>query len=199
MTASITVRGAQALAALVCVACSSRSPLPTASRVEIDRFMGNWYVQGHVPASSEKNAHNAVESYAQDDRGRILTTYAFRDGGFDGDVEVMEPTGFVADDDSNAEWGMKFFRWLPIRMEYLVAYVDDDYSETIVGRTKRDYAWIMTREPEISDARYERLVQRVVELGYAREAIRRVPQRWPDPEHPAARANGDLARFTRSE
>ena len=39
----------------------------------------------------------------------------------------------------------------------------------------------------------------IVALGYDGEAIRRVPQRWPDPEHPATSANGDLARFTRSK
>ena len=199
MTTTIASRGTQALAALTCLACSARTPLPTASHVEIERFMGDWYVQGHVPASAERNAYNAVESYARDGGGKILTSYAFREGGFDGDVEVMEPGGFVGDDGTNAEWGMKFLSWLPIRMEYLVAYVDDDYTETIVGRTKRDYAWIMTRDPEISDERYERLVRRVVDLGYDGEAIRRVPQRWPDPEHPATSANGDLARFTRSK
>ncbi|MEM1453302.1 MAG: lipocalin family protein [Planctomycetota bacterium] len=199
MTTTIASRGTQALAALTCLACSARTPLPTASHVEIERFMGDWYVQGHVPASAERNAYNAVESYARDGGGKILTSYAFREGGFDGDVEVMEPVGFVGDDGTNAEWGMKFLSWLPIRMEYLVAYVDDDYTETIVGRTKRDYAWIMTRDPEISDERYERLVRRVVDLGYDGEAIRRVPQRWPDPEHPATSANGDLARFTRSK
>ena len=34
---------------------------------------------------------------------------------------------------------------LPRQHEYLVVHIDDDYSQTIVGRSARDYAWIMAR------------------------------------------------------
>jgi len=176
--------------------CASHPPLPTEPAVDLERFMGDWYVQGHVPTSSEKNAYNAVESYALDPKRRILTTYAFRDGGFDADVEVMKPTGKVVDEESNAEWRMRFY-WL-FSAEYLIAYVDDAYSETIVGRTKRDYAWIMTREPEVDPARYARLVERLAGLGYDISELRRVPQRWPDPGHPVTSAGPrSLAEATR--
>jgi len=157
--------------------------------------MGDWFVQAHVPTRAEREAFNAVESYALDERGRILTSFVFRDGGFDGELEVMEPKGFVRSD-SGAVWGMQFF-W-PFKAEYIVSYLDDAYTETIVARRKRDYAWIMTREPEIAPERLAALVERLVALGYDRAVIRVVPQRWPDPEHPVTRANGDLARYTRS-
>lgn len=166
--------------------CASHPPLPTEPFVDLDRFMGDWYVQGHIPASAEKDAYNAVESYAREGDRKVLTTYAFRDGGFDADVEVMNPTGTVRDRETNAEWGMKFF-WL-FSAEYLVAHVDEAYSETIVARTARDYVWIMTREPEISDARYGRLAAMVADLGYDVTELRRVPQRWPDPGHPVTNA-----------
>jgi apolipoprotein D and lipocalin family protein len=144
---------------------------------------------------SEKHAYNGVESYALDDDGRVLTSYVFREGGFDGELEVMEPVGFP-NEDSPAEWGMRFI-W-PFKAEYLVAWLDADYSETIIARTKRDYAWIMTREPEISDERLDALTQRLAEMGYDTSELRRLPQRWPDPEHPVSKAEGPLALFTRA-
>ncbi len=179
---------------LLLAGCASHAPLPVVEDLELERFMGDWYVQAHVPVGSEKHAYNAVESYARGEDGRILTSYVFREKGFDGDLEVLEPVGFVSDR-STAVWGMRFL-W-PFKAEYLVAFVDEAYTETIIARTKRDYAWIMTRAPEISDERLAFLTARLAELGYDTRELRRVPQRWPDPGHPVSRAGGSLATFTR--
>jgi apolipoprotein D and lipocalin family protein len=164
--------------------CSSRAPMNTVPRVDLERFMGDWYVLAHVPSRAEKEAYNAVETYTLGENGRIETTYAFRRGGFDEEVREMHPVGFVEDEATKATWGMRFI-W-PIRAEYLIVHLDAEYSETIVARTKRDYAWIMARQPELPAGRLEALEDKLVELGYDRDAIRRVPQRWPDPGHPVS-------------
>ena len=189
-------------AALTClllgVACAPLEPLATAPMVDLDRFMGDWYVQGHIPVGSERMAFNAVESYARDEgSSKILTSYVYRKGSLDGPFETMEPTGFVEDDDTGATWGMRFF-W-PFKAEYLIAYLDEDAGETIIARRKRDYAWLMTRDEQISTARYDALVARLAAMGYDVTEVRRVPQYWPDEEHPVSQGGGDMARFTREE
>jgi len=175
--------------------CASYPPQRQVEGLDLPRFMGDWYVQAHIPTGTEEDAYNGVESYALGDDGRVLTSYVFRDGGFDAKLEVLEPVGFVSDD-SNAKWGMRFF-W-PFRAEYLVSHIDADYSETIIARTKRDYVWIMTRAPEISDERLEALTAIVAELGYDVTKLRRVPQQWPDAGHPVTEAEGPLALHTRA-
>lgn len=162
--------------------CRSYPPLPTVPHVDLPRFLGDWYVVAHIPASSEANAYNAVESYALTDDGTIATTYAFRNGGFDGPIEVMRPNAVVRDTATNATWGMQFI-W-PLRFEYLITYLDADYRTTIVARTARDYAWIMARTPELSEAEHQALAAELQRQGYDTTKLRRVPQRWPDPEHP---------------
>ena len=174
--------------------CAAHPPQAQVEGLDLDRFMGDWYVQAHIPVGSERTAFNGVESYALDENGKILTSYVFRDGAFDGDLEVMEPVGFVSKD-SNSKWGMQVI-W-PFKAEYLVSYLDADYTETIIARTKRDYVWVMTRDAEISDERMAALEAQVAELGYDVSELRRVPQQWPDPGHPVTDAEGDLARFTR--
>jgi hypothetical protein len=103
-----------------------------------------------------------------------ITTY--RDGGFDGPEKVMRPRGFVRDGTSNAVWGMQFV-W-PVRSEYLIAHVDPEYRETIIGRSKRDYVWIMARTPTIPAEDYARLEAKVAALGYDVAKLQKVPQRW---------------------
>jgi apolipoprotein D and lipocalin family protein len=67
------------------------------------------------------------------------------------------------------------FIW-PIKAEYRILYVDDAYEQTIIGRTKRDYVWIMARTPEISDVEYAKLLSIVEEAGYNMDEVRKVPQ-----------------------
>ena len=151
----------------------SRPPIPTVSRVELPRFMGDWYVIAHIPTFIEENAHEAVESYALAPDGTIATTFTFREGGPDGPPKRYTPRGFVRDD-TNATWGMQFI-W-PIRAEYLIAYLDKSYTQTIIARTARDYVWIMARTPEIPAADYARHVEQLKAWGYDVTKLRRVPQ-----------------------
>ena len=161
---------------LMLAACSSSPAIPVVERVELERFMGDWYVIANIPTAPERGAHNAVESYRLEQDGTIATTFTFRDGSFDGPEKVMRPRGFVRDSTSNAVWGMQFV-W-PIKAEYLIAHVDPQYTETIIARSRRDYVWIMARTPQIPERDYARLVQKVAELGYDTSRLERVPQRW---------------------
>jgi apolipoprotein D and lipocalin family protein len=161
---------------LLLTACSSAPTLPVATKVDLDRFMGDWYVIANIPTRMEKGAHNAVESYRLDTDGTIATTFTFREDGFDGPERVMKPRGFVRDRESNAVWGMQFI-W-PIKAEYLIAHVDPDYTETIIARSRLDYVWIMARTPQIPEADFERLKRQVADLGYDMSKLQVVPQRW---------------------
>ena len=150
--------------------------METVDYVDLDRFMGDWYVIANIPTFLEKGAHNAVETDALNDDGTVATTFVFRDGSFDGEEKTYTPKGFVRDDGSNALWGMRFI-W-PIKADYRIVYVDDDYSHTVIARQKRDFVWIMARTPEISDEDYEKLIEFVASIGYDVSKIERVPQRW---------------------
>ena len=163
---------------LLIAGCNAVPTMPTAEQVDIERFMGDWYVIANIPTFVEVGAHNAVESYKLDADGSIATTFTFRDGSFDGPEKVMRPRGFVTDAESNAVWGMQFV-W-PIKAEYLIAHVDAGYTETIIARSSRDYVWIMARKPVLPEADYARLVQMVSDLGYDMSKLQRVPQRWGD-------------------
>jgi apolipoprotein D and lipocalin family protein len=164
-------------ASVLLAACAGRGPeMETVDYVDLDRFMGDWYVIANIPTFLEKGAHNAVETYAMNDDGTIATTFTFRDDGFDGKKKEYNPKGFVRDTESNAVWGMRFI-W-PIKADYRIVYLSDDYSQTIIGRNKRDFVWVMAREPEVSDADYDMLMGIVESLGYDMSKVERVPQKW---------------------
>ena len=161
-------------AALAACATTSQQPMAALPQVDLGRFMGDWYVIASIPTALEKKAYNAIESYAMNADGTIATTFTFNKDGFTGPLQRHTPRGFVRAGSGNAVWGMRFV-W-PIKAEYIVAHVDDAYTETIIGRSKRDYVWVMARTPVIADDRYQSLVQRVEALGYDVARLKRVPQ-----------------------
>jgi apolipoprotein D and lipocalin family protein len=69
------------------------------------------------------------------------------------------------------------FLW-PFKSDYRIAWLDADYSQTVIARERRDYVWIMARTPEIPDADYQRLLAFVAAQGYDPSRVQKVPQRW---------------------
>jgi apolipoprotein D and lipocalin family protein len=162
-----------------CASPPGRAPLPLAERVDLPRFMGDWYVIANIPTFIEKGAHNAVESYRLDADGTIATTFTFNQDAFDGKRKEYQPRGFIVDRQTNAIWGMRFV-W-PIKADYRIVHVDRGYTETIIGREARDYVWIMARSPTLSAEAYCRLRRQVGDAGYDLGKLQQVPQREARP------------------
>ena len=156
-------------------ACAGRLPaIKPVTHVDLPRFMGNWYVIATIPTRFEKNAYDAVEVYTLKPNGDVATSFHFREGSFDGKKKEIHSTGIVKPGSGNAVWGVQVF-W-PLKAQYIVAYLKDDYSQVIVARDARYYTWVMARTPTIPQADYDALLARVQSLGYPLDKIRKVPQ-----------------------
>jgi len=166
-------------AALLATGCQSTpmQPLPLAQSVDLDRFMGLWYVIAATPTWIDGKAVDAVESYRLEADGSIATTYAFRDTGFGAPLQSYEPRGFVVPGTGNAVWKMQFV-W-PIKADYRIAWLAPDYSRVIIAREKRDYAWIMARSPRIPDADLDEMYGFLRANGYDTGKLRRIPHGAP--------------------
>jgi apolipoprotein D and lipocalin family protein len=172
----VWMAAALSLGAVFLAGCEEEggAPMETVPYVDLDRFMGDWYVLANIPTFVEKGAHNAVENYARNPDGTIATTFTFNKDAFDGPQKVHHPKGFVLDTTTNARWGMQFI-W-PIKADFRVIYLDDDYGLTVIGRDKRDYVWVMGRSPEFSDADFQRMQDFIASVGYDPSKLQRVPQ-----------------------
>ena len=162
------------IALLLVIGCSATlPPLKTVDKVDISRFMGPWYVIACIPTFIETEAYNGLETYRLDPDGTIDTVFTFNNGGFDGPLKSYNPRGFIVDTVNNSTWGMQFI-W-PFKSEFLITHLNEDYSQTVIGRTKRDYVWIMARTPQIPEADYLRLVKELEGQEYDIGKLRKVP------------------------
>ncbi len=157
---------------------TSRPPLRTVEKVDLKRYMGPWYVIACIPTFIETESYNAIEDYRLEPDGSIDTVFTFRKGSFDGPPKRYNPRGFVVDKVNNSTWGMQFI-W-PFKAEFLITFLSPDYSQTVIGRNKRDYVWIMARTPQIPELDYQRLCAELGAQGYDLSKLRKVPQRWPE-------------------
>lgn len=166
-----------AFALILFTGCSTYPSMPTVDYVDIPKFMGKWYVIANIPTFIEKGAHNAVEEYKLEEDGSIATTFTFRQDSFTGELNVYNPIGYITNKKTNATWGMQFI-W-PFKADYRVIYLDDKYMQTVIGRQKRDYVWIMARTPSIPESDYKKIIKVIEDAGYDTSLIQLVPQKWP--------------------
>ena len=160
-----------------CALFGAKEPLPTVDRVELDRYMGEWYVIANIPYFGERGNVAGRAIYRPREDGRMDDIYLYRDGNFDSPEERLEGVAWVIDQDTNAEWKVRFY-W-PLSFGYYIVGLDDDYQWTMVGHPSRNYAWIMARTPRMDEALYQSLLDRFAALGYDPSRLQKVPQ-FPD-------------------
>jgi apolipoprotein D and lipocalin family protein len=57
-------------------------------------------------------------------------------------------------------------------------HLDADYQTTIIARNARDYVWLMSRNPQLSDAQYNGFVAQIKGMGYDINKLVKIPQEW---------------------
>lgn len=159
-------------------AIQNNSELKTVEYLDLDQFMGDWFVISVIPTFLEKDIYNAIESYSLNSDGTVSTEFSFNKGDFNGERKTYNPKGFILDQDSNALWGMQFV-W-PIKADFRVVYLSDDLSYTIIGRNKRDFVWLMSRSPSMTDEDYSSAMNFIESIGYDMSKIVNIPQKWPE-------------------
>ncbi len=160
-----------------CASTQARPEQKTVDRVDINRFMGKWYVIAAIPTMFETGAVNAVETYSWNEaEKRIDIDFRFRQDSPTGKEKTIPQTAFIHNHETNAEWRVRPF-W-PLSFAYLIVDLSPDYSTTIIGRPDRSNVWIMAREPKLSAARYNQLLAKVKSLGYDMDKLVKIPQSW---------------------
>lgn len=167
------ILGVLAGLSLILTGCSSHRPLPTVTSVDLQRFMGDWYVIAHIPTFIETEAFDAVESYALNPDGSIATTFTFREGSHTGETKAYHPTGYVQANSGNATWAMQFI-W-PFTSEYLIGFLSDDYQVVVIARSARDYVWLMARTPTPNETQVAAALDWIEKHDYDVSKLRRIP------------------------
>jgi apolipoprotein D and lipocalin family protein len=149
-------------------------PLPTVNRVDLDQFMGKWYVLATTPGFIDREPFNAVETFSRADRG-IEITYAYNEGSSDGEVRTMTSRAMIDNPGINTDWDISY-TW-PFGSDAKVIYLEPDYSVAVMGHPNRRHVTLLSRQKRIADPLYSDIILNLQQMGYDVGKIRRIPHR----------------------
>lgn len=156
---------------------SSRNSAAEASAdgvIDLQRFMGTWYVIGRVPNFIERGHVASVNQYELREDHKVAITYRYRDG-FGEPLQEIRARASVDPDSGNHGWRTWFYRVVPTHSRVLE--VAPDYSWALIGYPGREMAWIFARTPDMDKALYKDLAERLRdEYGVNTDKLKRVPQ-----------------------
>ncbi len=158
------------LGVAVLTACTSTptAPLPTVASVDINRYIGNWYEVHMIPNRFQNVcAQAALANYTLESTwtgDSIKVTNRCRRA--DGSIETAVGVAKVIEGSNNAKLKVSFFR--PFYGNYWVLALGNDYDWVLVGEPKREYGWVLSRTPTLSEANLNAALSKAEQLGYSR-------------------------------
>jgi apolipoprotein D and lipocalin family protein len=170
---------ALALLASLTLGCSCmKQPLRPVPQVDLQRYVGDWYVIANIPYFAERNCLDSIESYALRADGKIDNWFTCRQGSFDAPMKrKVNAIATVRDKLSNAVWRVDFFK--VVSVQYFILDLDPAYQWVMVGHPSRRYGWIMARTNTLDESTYQSILRRTSDQGYDPAKFQKVPQRPP--------------------
>ncbi len=162
------------------VSCSSvpvqeDPPLQVVAHLDKIKYLGKWYEIARYPHSFEENCYAVTADYKLEEDGSIQVINRCRLGGLDGKLKEAVGKAYVVDSKTNAKLEVTFF-W-PFYGDYWVIDLDDNYQYAVVSEPKRQYLWILSRNPKMNTSLYEQLTAKLKKNGFDLSLLTKTPQK----------------------
>jgi len=151
--------------------CDDKLPLNTVDSVDLERYQGTWYEIARIPNNFEKNLIYVTANYTIKENGKVRVLnqgYNTKSGKNEkaiGEAKVIEP----------GKLKVTFFK--PFYGDYYIIELDEDYQYVLVGSPSRDYLWILSRTPQISDELYNKLSKTAEDASFDINRLVKIEQR----------------------
>ncbi|MES2458086.1 MAG: lipocalin family protein [Bacteroidota bacterium] len=136
--------------------------LPVTS-IDLKKYAGTWYSLYSIPTVFDKGSRETITKYTMNKSGYydVVTTYKKPS-----DETVHSITSKIFPNENRSMAKMKCqFIW-PIKVDYWVIELADDYSYVVVGHPDHKFLFIMSRTPKMNKKTYEGILGRCRDKGY---------------------------------
>ena len=126
---------------------------PVVEKIDLNKFMGRWYVFALIPNWIEEGGINSYDDYVLNEDGTIDITYKT----IKNDKEKMiKQKGIVVDQNVPGRWEIQFIKpWVPFyKAPYEVIMLDENYEYMVVGYPDNTFGWIMSRSTMMDSLLY---------------------------------------------
>jgi len=142
--------------------------------LNIEKFMGRWYVISLIPNWIEEGGTNSFDDYKLNKDGTIDITYNTIKNN---EIKTIKQKGIIVDKNQPSRWEIKFIKpWIPFfKAPYEVIVLDSNYNYMAVGYPDNTYGWIMSRDTYIIDSTYNQITDTLEKkFGYKKNDFKKV-------------------------
>ena len=148
----------------------TQAPLQAIERLDLERYLGHWHEIARTPnLFQQKCASDISADYALNAGGTLRVTNRCRTV----QGELMEAIGEArrvgATDSAQLQvrFAPAWLSWLPwVWGDYWVIDIDPDYQLVAVSEPKRQYLWVLARQPQVDPSAYQALLLRLQQKGF---------------------------------
>ena len=146
---------------------SAHTELPTASKVEVQRYVGKWNAIAALPQFFTRKCEAQTAEYEIIGEGEIsVLNICLKKKG----ETTIEGQAKVVDTQTNAKLEVTFnnfwTRLFRVKGDYIIIKLDESYEYVLVGSTNRKSLWIMSREETMPKEVYNDYVKVAQALGF---------------------------------
>jgi len=150
-------------------------PLQVVPHVDLNRYLGTWYEIARFPNRFQEGCVASRATYTLLEDGQIGVLNQCYRGSVQGELSSAKGKAWVVDRETNAKLKVSFF-W-PFSGDYWIIDLGEHYEYAVVGHPNRTYLWILSRTPEMDEALYNGLLEKLQKQGYDTSKLRRFPQK----------------------
>ena len=147
----------------------TQPPVKTVDSVDLQKYLGKWYEIAAIPQSFQKHCvGNTTAVYGTTEDGLISVVNTCDTTS--GTPSIANGRAKVVDKNSNSKLKVTFVHFLGWQFllggDYWILAIGENYSYAIVGAPDRDYAWILSRTPKMTDEQIIEAQKALVTQGF---------------------------------
>ena len=162
----------------------SAEPAPAAlqsiERLDLPRYLGTWHEIARIPNWFQKKCvadTRAEYSLNPDDTVRVVNRCRIQGGELSEAVGEARRVGGPDSARLEVRFAPRWLSWLPLVWgDYWVVDLDPDYQLVAVSEPRREYLWVLARQPQVDPKAYEALLGRLRQQGFDLSRLQRSAQ-----------------------
>ena len=163
-------------------------PLEPVASVDLERYMGRWHELARFPNRFQSDCiAPATADYALQPGGRVQVINRCPQAGGKVDEAIGEARriGEAGSPKLEVRFAPAWLSWLPMVWgNYWVIDLDPAYQVAVVSEPKREYLWVLARQPQVDAATWTGLVARLQAKGFDLSRLQRAAPAAASPSRP---------------
>ena len=159
-----------AIAQPVAHAAGATEPLATIAALDVPRYMGRWYELAKFPNWFQRKCvgDTRAEYSLQPDGGlQVINRCRMENGEWNEAVGAARQVGGASSPKLEVRFAPAWLSFIPaVWGNYWIIDLDPEYQLVAISEPKREYLWVLSRNPQVGQDVYEGLMQRLRLLGF---------------------------------